>query len=503
MCFKSFRFFLCFSVVALFMAGAAIASDEKADNPTEKVSVGGYSFWQIGQIVKGWDKIADSISHQWQNNVLVGLTIKAQPSERLSVVVNPEFYLNYPNPQKPQQAQSVHPFGIAYINDAYGRFSFGDAENPFMQASLGMFAFKYNPDGRNFGDYLFRTGTYPTYIIDNFDFPAARLLGLHLSSDVVRNLHTDVLLTSEAFIFPLWDFSVTAIATYKLFNAVEIGAGVDFARCLPVMDSLTSPHFTTKNGAYYNSYITEGGDTAFYSFKATKVMTRASFDPKVIWKLLELPDIFGPEDMKLYGEICWVGVDGYSKAKYGFDSVNNTAIIPWYNSLNERTPRMVGFNWPTHPLLSYTLLPGIGTYYIANKKMVPTLIGAGTGIVSGVGLWLMEKYLGTKTGLDVLSCELEYFPSVIPNDYKAVEELLSPAPNLPENINSYDRNNHNKGFLRWSVYARKMIVQGFSVTGEAAFDHLRTTRVDGSTQQPESLTKAGDWHWNLKFGYSF
>ena len=436
-------------VFTLLLAGTIMAVEETPES-NQKVSLGGYSFWQIGQIVKGWDKIADTISGQWQNNVLIGLMIKAQPNERLGVVVNPEFYLNYPNPQKQNQAQSVHPFGIAYINDAYGKFSFGDVENPFMKASLGMFVFKYNPDGRNFGDYLFRTGTYPTYIINNFDFPAARLLGLHLSSDAVRNLHADVLLTSEAFIFPLWDFSVTAIASYKLFNALEIGGGVDFARCLPVMDSLTSPHW--KNVSYYNSYITQDGDTAFYSFKAIKAMTRAAIDPK---RFFGSPEIFGPEDLKLYGEICWVGVDGYSNAKYAFDSANNIAIIPWYNNLTERTPRMVGFNLPAFRVL------------------------------------------------DVLSGELEYFPSVIPNDYKAVEELLSPVPNLPENINSYNKSNYNKGFWRWSVYAKKMIVQGFNMTGEIAFDHLRTTRVDGSTQQPESLTKAGHWHWNLKFGYFF
>ena len=181
-------------------------------------------------------------------------------------------------------------------------------------------------------------------------------------------------------------------------------------------------------------------------------MARASIDPKPFFGS---PEMFGPEDLKLYGEICWVGVGGYSNAKYGYDSTSGYAIIPWYNSLNERTPRMVGFNFPAFRIL------------------------------------------------DVLSCELEYFPSVIPNDYKTVEELFSPVPNLPENINSYDRRHYNEGFWRWSVYARKMVVQGFSVTGEAAFDHLRTTRVDGSLQQSESLTRAGQWHWNIKFGYYF
>ena len=43
----------------------------------------------------------------------------------------------------------------------------------------------------------------------------------------------------------------------------------------------------------------------------------------------------------------------------------------------------------------------------------------------------------------------------------------------------------------------------FSVTAQAAFDHLRTTFWDGSTNEYESLTKAGQWHWDLKMGYSF
>jgi hypothetical protein len=32
---------------------------------------------------------------------------------------------------------------------------------------------------------------------------------------------------------------------------------------------------------------------------------------------------------------------------------------------------------------------------------------------------------------------------------------------------------------------------------------LRTTYVDGSTREYESLTKAGHWHWTVKFSYAF
>ncbi|MGA2506190.1 MAG: hypothetical protein ABSF80_01770 [Chitinispirillaceae bacterium] len=457
MSFKSRCFFLLIPVFALVSAGGVMASVEKPDTNTkvpdtkEKVSVGGYSFWQIGQIVKGFDRLrGNEIAHQWQNNVLIGLFIKARPSERLSLVISPEFYMNYPYPQQTNLKPSMRPFGVAYTNEAYGNYSFGDLGNPLLQASLGMFDFKYNRDGTNFGDYLFRTGTYPTYIFTNFDFPAARLLGLHLSSDAINNFHADLLLTSEAFVFPLFDFSLAGIASYKLFNAIEIGAGIDFARCFPANDSLTSPKktYANSNGVGYNSYITPNGDTAFYSFKATKVMARAAVDPK---PFLGSPELFGPEDLKLYGEICWVGVEGGNKGVNSPDSVYHA----WYNSLNQRTPRMVGFNFPAFRIL------------------------------------------------DVLSGELEYFPSVLPNDYTLVLDQGSPVPHPQKDWVNYNPANYNKGSWRWSVYAKKMVVQGFSVIAEFAFDHLRTTFWDGSTNEYESLTQKGHWHWNLKFGYSF
>ena len=446
--FKLLGLFLRFSVLTLLSGVAAMASNGNPDTANEKVSLGGYSFWQFGQIVKGYDRNQGPVAHQWTNGVLIGLSINARPSERLHLVLSPEFYLNYSYPQITNTPSSVRPFGVAYINEADGIYSFGDLENPVVQASLGMFTFKYNHDARNLGDYLFRTGTYPTYIISNFDFPAARLLGLHVSSDAIANLHADLLLTSEAYMYPLYDFSLTGIASYKLFNAVEIGAGIDFARLLPVMDTLTSPKYTAvQEGGSYNSYITQNGDTAFYSFKATKVMARASIDPKPFFGS---PALFGPEDLKLYGEVCWVGVGGYNAR-----NLPDSGYRAWYNSLNQRTPRMVGFNVPAFRIL------------------------------------------------DVLAAELEYFPSVIPNDYTTVDKLLSPMPYLPGGYNSYNVENYNRGFWRWSVYAKKMLVKGFSVTAQAAFDHLRTTFWDGSTNEYESLTKAGQWHWDLKMGYSF
>jgi len=443
MSFKLQRFVFGISVLGLLWANGVFAAEENSD---AKVSMGGYGFWQFGQIMQGYDRQKGDMDHVWQSGALLGLNITAKPSNQLSLVLSPEFYMNYPYPPDQVNPASVRPFGVAYINEASGIYSFGNVENhPLVTAKLGMFPYKYNPEGTNFGDYLFRTGTYPTYIITNFDFPQSRLLGLCLSTNAIKNLHVDLLVTSEALMFPLYDFSITGIVNYKLFDGIEIGAGLDLARCLPVSENLTSPQWSFDVGGYSNEYIKTNGDTAFYSFKATKAMVRASIDPKPFFGLTNL---FGPEDLKLYGEICWVGIEGY-KAR------NDSGVNTWYNNLNARTPRMLGFNFPAFHIL------------------------------------------------DVFSWELEYFPSRIPNDYWSVVRLWSPVPFLPGGNDSYDVNNFNQGDLRWSIYAKKMVVKGFSITGEAAFDHLHTTQVDGSTQTYECLTKKGHWHWNLKFGYCF
>ena len=461
-----FRCLVVIPLLTIVVAGGVVVAMERDSDISgmgeekEKLSLGGYAFWQFGQIVKGEDREKGPIENAWQNGVLIGLTFNARPHEHLGLVVSPEFYLNYPYPQDSREPASARPLGTTYINEAYGDFSFGNVENPILQVKLGMFDFKYNPEGRNFGDYLFRTGTFPTWITTNFDFPAARLLGLQLSSDPLKNrqvfnLHADLLFTSEAFIFPFGDFSLTGIVTGKLLDAVELGAGISFARLLSVTDTLTSPKWDLGNSNTNtpNIYLTPQGDTSYYSFKATKVMSRASIDPK---KFFGSPEWLGPEDLKIYGEVCWVGIGGFNENPVElFDSIQMHPYRPWYKSLNERTPRMIGFNFPAFRVL------------------------------------------------DVLSGELEYFPSVYPNDYRSHIFSRSPLPYFKQGLNEYKKDDWDKGALRWSIYAKKMIISGFSVTGEIAFDHLRTTYVDGSTREYECLTKKGDWHWNAKFGYSF
>ena len=131
------------------------------------------------------------------------------------------------------------------IDKAYGSYLWGDTASPFLSVTFGRFQYKYNPDARNLGEYLFRSGTYPAYLINNFDQPFARLTGLKLSSDLFGNsfakLHQDLMLTFETDIPPYYDASLSYIASCKIGKYFNVGAGVEFAHLISVDESQTTP----------------------------------------------------------------------------------------------------------------------------------------------------------------------------------------------------------------------------------------------------------------------
>jgi hypothetical protein len=201
---------------------------------------------------------------------------------------------------------------------------------------FGYFPFKTNPDAKNLGDYLFRTGTYPVYVINTFNRPYARLLGFHASSTLFNDLHQDLLLTSSNLIPPLVDFSLSYLVSYSLFKVLDVGAGISFAHLFPIDNSITTPLDQT------TSYVDANGATQHYTFAGTKPMVRFAIDPKPLipW------DGFGKDDFRLYGEICVTGWDNY----VNHDSTKKE-IDKYYENRNDRTLWMLGFNVPTCKVL--------------------------------------------------------------------------------------------------------------------------------------------------------
>ena len=203
----------------------------------------------------------------------------------------------------------------------------------------GYFPFKYNRDVRNLGEYLFRSGTYPQFILNSVDFPLARLMGGHARFSPLRDLTLDALFFTNLQWYAVGDWNCAGIVAYKAFDIIDISIGFSLNSIISTDSTMTTP----RNPAtvYHITYNATTGerDSSFYTFKGSKVMGRACIDFKRLFDF----DRFGREDLRLYTEAAILGLRDYPRNLRGGIS---------YDSIMERIPVMIGFTIPTfsiHP----------------------------------------------------------------------------------------------------------------------------------------------------------
>ena len=412
----------------------------------------GYASFQAGEVMKGIGVASTSSSndldHRWLQTGYLGIMADAALSDRFHVLAALEgelgFSFDISSGAVDMNRQTLFPRTRLNIKHAEGIYSFGNPEQPFLQIEGGLFPYKYNPDARNLGEYLFRSFPYPQYIATVFDRAYVDMAGLRIGNRIGTGFRQDLFLTTEIHDFPLMDYSLSYIAGYNLEKAVDVSAGICFDRLFPVDNMLTTPE------NYQNEYFTPSGDSGYYSFSGTKAMARVSFDPKIF-----LPEgIFSSEDLKIYSEIAVLGFKNYPPVDTGRST-------PYYTKLSERMPIMVGFNFP----------------------------------VCGPGL---TKLLGFKL-LDLLNGEIEYFPNRFPNSFVQTYNELSPVPVSDDPANKHDK-------LRWSVYMKRECGKNFSVVVQIAHDHLipeSFTLTQGNSDRTDVLLRHGDWWWVAKTQVTF
>ena len=430
-----------------------------SDESTPSIQVFGVGSYQFGQIVSGQYTFATDgqLHHYWtqQGSVMVGA--EAKDDDGLSVCLAGQGTVSFPY-SLPSDGSA---FGYLYlserydweINEADATYALGDPKAPYLSFTGGFFPFKYDPDARNFGEYLFRINPYPQYLPTQFDCPYQNLLGFHLSSILfpaegtgmssspISSLRQDLLLTSEMYLWPLRDFSLSYLVSCKVFSFADIGGGIMGDRMFSVNKDLTSP-----------------SNPSGFSFAGTKVMARAAIDFKAF--LPDLKNVFGENDLRLYSEACWNGLKNYPVP----DSLGGTPdpFYPGYNDLKKRLPVLIGFNVPT--------------------------CGA----------------------LDVLSCEAEWWNDNFANSYWGVypngggyNEFPNPWP-----INDLVSNHLEPyaGPWHWSFYAKKTLLKHLKIIGQVARDHtiLATTLTGTANGDPEeAMDGKGNWGWMAKFEYGF
>ena len=455
-CSRGMQALLFMLVAATFGIGAELQTVDK----DLKLSINGEAWVESGQFVKYFNADVE-LDHSWINRTFLHLTFSTVFKERLRIDMGTEgrIWFNVPKLRGTGQATYVHRQNTTFIiSDANAQYSFGDLGAPWLSLTAGLFPFKYNKQARNLGEYLFRSGTYPAYLINNFDLAFARLTGFKASSNLFGMLHQDLLFNMETMIPPFFDGTLSYLANCDFRGFGELGVGVSFANLISVDERVTTPQGGDLTN---NMFVTAEGDTGYYTFRGTKVMAKTCIDLKNFLYLLDFipQDLFGAEDLKLYGESLILGLENYPR--------NDSA-----NILGQTTPGKNAWGYDT----------------LMNKLLA----------VGGINLPMFKL-------LDVLAFELEWYGCTYPNSYKnrlgPGAKKSYPVPDYPSRLSA----NYNADNFKWSLYAKKLFFKNhFGVVAQIARDHIRNeTLVDESFDYEEALGRNDHWWWMAKIVTQF
>lgn len=447
-------------VLSLFSGIQADASDS-SDVVIKQTA---YGEIETGQIMQGYYYratvgIAEPIAHVWQQRAYGYLGLNALVKKRLNLNFTAEGLTAFSTPQNATWPQTTQPRQFFNIKWVYASYPFGKIESPFLTLQAGLFPYKYNPDSRNLGEYLFRSNAYPLVIYSVFDYPQADIFGLrlnlHLSDLLLKNdeLKNDLIFHSELLGMPVQDWSLSDVISYTM-PWVTVGVGASLCRYFSVYQGLY-PSATT-DGYFYPDNLPEADksnfwihdtlpftDSAFFDWKSIKLMGRASFDLKKF-----IPsDMFGKEDLKFYVETDLIGLKNYPL---------------FYEHRKDRMLSMIGFNIPAF------------------------------------------KYI------DVVNLEFEYCPnnSAFSDGAFYGYSTLGLANVIPlDSFTTQGDYNVKRSPWRWSLYLKKSVIgDHISFIAQVGRDHKKIDFYYFDMAYMsfiESLQTKKDWWWTFKTEFKF
>jgi len=453
-----------------------------SDSVMKKLDFYGSVSIESGQLVNfKFGYAGGDFSHQWLQNDKLRLGLTTQVNPRLGgdvTVLGWLYYNTFPDSMMNDPSRTAKGAIVDYKIER-AEMILNCSPNPvdkLLVLHLGMFPYEYNSDIRNLGEYLFRTGCYPGYIVsDGFDMVHEQIAGalLHNELHTVPGLESwsnDLLLTSELYLYPLNDFSLSYITNLKVNKIFDVGGGIQFYHCFPVSNDYTQPKiFENEHGLIPapNWYIDTKGDTGYYTFAGTKLMGRFTVDFK---PLIGISNLFGSEDLKLYGEAAILGVKDYPVNNV--DSINQFG----YNKLFQKMPMMLGVN-----------LPGCKFLDLINLE------------VEYYGKQYVNRPPVVTQGLTMSTLPLPY------GTFNSGEPEGSIA-NGAMGTGEYTKTTYFGGAAqwKWSIYLKKTLFNNFTMTMQFARDHSRVqTDLTESIDPEECMILDNQWYWMFKCAYNF
>jgi len=486
-----------------FAVQAADSPDTLVQNTGPKLS--GFTAIECGQIQKSRyaaGGVLEEYNRTWVGHAYLNLSVSHSINEHLSVIGSMESRIWYnsvyynPDHTDGYPVQNVD----IYFPNAAGIISFGGHGKPSFDFTIGRFEYKCDDQAQDLGEYLFRSGDYPGYIITNFDLAIARLCGLKASLKFGDFLQEDLLLTTMHDVPPFYDFSITSMTRFSAGKVFSCGAGISFDNWITTI----IPENSVTHDYASNGFLKSPGDTGYYPTAGIKLVGQIMVDPK---RFFEYPSFLGEKDLRLYAETAVLGLQDYPSSDK-FDSTNRSNTFG-YDDIVKRIPIMVGIDLPTHQFLSYCIIPALLAYGlepVGNHKLAQAVGFGLPGIALGIGSWAMDKFLNTDTRLDLIALETEWYGCPYQDNYSELMSNELPVP-LPRSV--YPGFTDSSGNVvddnwKWSLYMRKRFYKNGEIVMQVARDHLRTDmQLAKYADFGATLVRKNAWYWMAKMKFYF
>ena len=459
---------------------AALATDGRADVVRQPLNVG--AALEYGQIFHSGNLVSGQfpIDKYTMKRTIGWVVQSATIDERMDLVagLGGMFLYLYPDEGYAYQHSAISAVSVVQASSSY---IFGDLKEPDAKLTVGFFPFKYNPDAKNIGEYLFRSTPYPSTTTNgSWDLvysaggnsSKAKVWGANLNKNLFDGKWKNDLLVSVSDYYPLYDFSPAYVTSFQATSMLQLGAGVNFYHLIkddPKINTrkkFTNGYFNFQGKDYYafSDYykqaasLQHGADSLasvaaaalvdsivpadggpsliplnYYTVSGTLMMARFSLDFK--------PILGENVDLKLYGEASVLGLKNYPV---------------FYEKMMDRVPLMLGLNVPTFGLL------------------------------------------------DVFGVEMEYWKSHYINSYFNVssQSALGAIPDYGHEASKALNFDPTKDYTRddfaWAITAQKSIGKNFTVIGKVARDHLTQLNAGqgfGTDLQHDILPDSKGWYY--------
>jgi hypothetical protein len=434
----------------LLLLGAAVGIVAALGEPVfaqpSNLKLGGAGWFQYGRIEKSSDTL--------ENRNYNGSGLLASGAQALvEVDINDKLEIqvglgvaSYHNVSGSKTVQGGYApmFVSPYLAQAQLKYTAFKEEASELVLRGGLFDYDYATENQNLGLYLLRGPLRPGYVLSGFEtkhvLPVANTFGAQIHY-LRGGWSNDLLMTFETEFNPYYDISFAYVTSYQFGRLLRVGAGGNYYHAIPITDNITH----NKRWIYVDT-LTQ--DTTRISFAGIKLMGNFSLDLKA---LFSDDGPFGPEDLKLYGEVALFGLE------------NTKAYQEIYGSYAKRMPVMMGFN-----------LPAMGH-------------------------------------LDRLAFEIEWYGAEFKDDLGGYNHTASNTPSpLPYSLSpgGYAADKFTRDNVKWSLYGSRTFAKHVKVSLQVANDHYRpgvfTGYGDNAPAGSQVLTVTpSDWYWMSKIAYFF